>query len=116
MSLLLERVVLPITAVVFGRLGGSAIWMKMLGRMQLLVPVVVFVLCLVHFSLFRGLSSGVLFLLCRLIMGVHLGVDNLGVVRQVGRLLDGKTASRLAELIKDGDLALSSGAGHGSYF
>ena len=47
------------------------------------MPVVVFVLCLVHFSLFRGLSSGVLFLLCRLIMGVHLGVDNLGVVRQV---------------------------------
>ena len=37
---------------------------------------------------------------------VHLGVDNLGVVRHVGRLLDGKTASRLAELVKDGDLTL----------
>ena len=38
--------------------------------------------------------------------GVHLGVDNLGVVRHVGRLLDGKTASRPAELIEDGDLVL----------
>ena len=34
---------------------------------------------------------------------VHLGVDNLGVVRHVGRLLDGKTASRPAELVKDSD-------------
>ena len=31
--------------------------------------------------------------------GVHLGVDDLGVVRHVGRLLDGKTASRPAELV-----------------
>ena len=38
--------------------------------------------------------------------GVHLVVDNLGVVRHVGRLLDGKTASRPAELVKDGDLVL----------
>ena len=38
--------------------------------------------------------------------GVHLGVDNLGVVRHVGRLLDGKTASRPAELVKDEDLIL----------
>ena len=38
--------------------------------------------------------------------GVHLGVDNLGVVRHVGRLLDGRTASRPAELVKDGDLIL----------
>ena len=35
---------------------------------------------------------------------VHLGYDNLGVV--LGRLLDGKTASRPAELVKDGDLFL----------
>ena len=38
--------------------------------------------------------------------GVHLGVDNLGVVRHVGRLLDGSTASRPVELVKDGDLIL----------
>ena len=38
--------------------------------------------------------------------GVHLGVDNLGVVRHVGRLLDDKTASRPGELVKDGNLIL----------
>ena len=35
--------------------------------------------------------------------GVHLGVDNLGVVCHVGRLLDGRGTSRL---VKDGDLIL----------
>ena len=34
--------------------------------------------------------------------GVHLGVDNLGVVRHVGRLLNGKVGSRPAELVEDG--------------
>ena len=38
--------------------------------------------------------------------GIHLGVDNFGVFRNVGRLLDGKAASRPAELVKDGDLIL----------
>ena len=33
--------------------------------------------------------------------GVHLGVDNLGVVRRVGRLLNGIVGSRPAELVKD---------------
>ena len=41
--------------------------------------------------------------------GVHLGVDNLGVVRHVGRLLDGNVGSRPAELVKDGDLILLIG-------
>ena len=35
---------------------------------------------------------------------VHLGVDNLGVVRHVGRLLDGRCCSVPFELVKDGDL------------
>ena len=35
---------------------------------------------------------------------VHLGVDNLGVVRHVGRILDGKLSSRPCELLPDGDL------------
>ena len=35
---------------------------------------------------------------------VHLGVDNLGVVRHVGRLLDGRPGSVPFELLKDGDL------------
>ena len=41
--------------------------------------------------------------------GIHLGVDNLGVVRHVGRLLDGSVGSRPPELVKDGDLILLIG-------
>ena len=41
--------------------------------------------------------------------GIHLSVDNLGVVRHVGRLVDGNVGSRLAELVKDGDLILLVG-------
>ena len=37
---------------------------------------------------------------------VHLGVDNLGVVRHVGRLLDGCRSSKPFELVDDGDLLL----------
>ena len=37
---------------------------------------------------------------------VHLGVDTLGVVRHVGRLLDGCHGSVPFELVKDGDLLL----------
>ena len=37
---------------------------------------------------------------------VHLGVDNLGVVRHVGRLLDGRLGSIPFELLEDGDLLL----------
>ena len=37
---------------------------------------------------------------------VHLEVDNLGVVRHVGRLLDGHHGSVPLELVKDGDLLL----------
>ena len=35
---------------------------------------------------------------------VHLDIDNLGVVRHVGRLLDGRPGSIPFELLKDGDL------------
>ena len=37
---------------------------------------------------------------------VHLGVDNLGVVRHVGRLLNGHRASVPLEIVNDGDLLL----------
>ena len=37
---------------------------------------------------------------------VHLGVDNLGVVRYVGRLLDGRHGPTPFELVNDGDLLL----------
>ena len=59
-------------------------------------------------SLFRGLSSGVLYILGLTILELW----------HIGRLLDGKTASRPAELVKDGDLILPirlRGTGHGSY-
>ena len=37
---------------------------------------------------------------------VHLGVDNLGVVRHVGRLIDGRHGPTPFKLVKDGDLLL----------
>ena len=37
---------------------------------------------------------------------VHLVVDNIGVVRHVGRLLDGRRGSAPFELVNDGDLLL----------
>ena len=40
---------------------------------------------------------------------VHLVVDNLGVVRHVGRLLDGRQGSVPLELVNDGDLLLLLG-------
>ena len=40
---------------------------------------------------------------------VHLEEDNLGVVRHVGRLLDGRDGSIPFELVKDGDLLLLIG-------
>ena len=36
--------------------------------------------------------------------GAHLGVDNLNVVRHVGRLLDGGPGARPFDIVKDGDL------------
>ena len=39
-------------------------------------------------------------------VAVHLGVDNLSVVRHVGRLLDDNLGPCPAELVKDGDLIL----------
>ena len=47
-----------------------------------------------------------LFWLYNLLGAVHLGVDNLGVVRHVGRLLDGCPGSVPFDLLKDGDLLL----------
>ena len=38
--------------------------------------------------------------------GVHLGFDSLGVVRHVGKMLDGQVSSRPRELLQDGDLLL----------
>ena len=60
--------------------------------------------------------------MCRVILAlqssgaVHLGVDNLGVVRYVGRLLDGHHGSAPFKLVNDDYCqdASSLGSGHGS--
>ena len=39
-------------------------------------------------------------------IAVHIGVDNLGVVRHVGRLMDGSRGPIPFELVNDGDLLL----------
>ena len=57
-------------------------------------------------SVFRELNCGVSFLALQLADAVHLGVGNLGVVRHVGRLLDGHCGAAPFELVKDGDLLL----------
>ena len=56
----------------------------------------------------RGFCSvpGVSFLALQSSGAVHLGVDNLGVIRHVGLLLDGHHGSVPLELVKDGDLLL----------
>ena len=62
------------------------------------------------FNLFRGLRcvcvGGGVILALQSSSAVHLGVDNLGVVRHVGRLLDGCHGPVPFELVNDGDLLL----------
>ena len=69
----------------------------------ILRPAEVSVLFLGLFNLFRGLKCGVSL---QSSSAVHLGVDNLGVVRHVGRLLDGCHGPVPFELVNDGDLLL----------
>ena len=54
-------------------------------------------------SVQRAEMWGVIFAL-QISRAVHLGVDNLGVVRHVGRLLDGCRGPEPFELVNDGDL------------
>ena len=84
------------------------------GVVMLMVFVQVEMLCLVWvsvqflglFSLVKELTCGGVILVLQSSGAVHLGVDNLGVVRHVGRLLDGHHGSVPFELVKDGDLLL----------
>ena len=57
------------------------------------------------FSQSKGLKCGVSFWLGSQLM-LCTWVDNLGVVRHVGRLLDGRSSSTLLELVTDGDQVL----------
>ena len=68
--------------------------------------VVVFAPSLGLVSRFRELRCGLSFWLCSHLMLYTWGVDNLGVVRHVGRLLDGHHGSVPFELVSDGDLLL----------
>ena len=66
------------------------------------------VLCLslVLCKLFRGLSCGESFLLLSLLMLFTSELTILGVVRHVGRLLDGCSFAAPLELVTDGDLLI----------
>ena len=55
---------------------------------------------------FKGLRCGGVILALQSSDAVHLGVDSLGVVRHVGRLLNGHHGSTPLELVTDGDLLL----------
>ena len=89
---------------------GGDIWMTfgvMVGRVRLVED---FALFLGLFRLFRGLSYGVLFLLCRLMMGFILG---LTLFELYGMFAAFWVARLLLVLLSRLD-APSSGAGHGS--
>ena len=57
-------------------------------------------------NLFNELRCGVSILALLSSSAVYLGVDNLGIVRHVRRLLDGCPGSTPFELVNDGDLLL----------
>ena len=71
--------------------GGAILMMSWEGTGTVGLAMVI-VLFLVRYRLFRGLSSGS----HSCASGCYHGVDNLGVVRHVGRLLDGNVGSRPA--------------------
>ena len=74
--------------------------MAMLG----LSVAVLFFLSLEFCKLCNVLNSGVLMLLCSPYWPCHLGIDNLNVVRSIGRLLDADCLAKPLPLVKDGDL------------
>ena len=86
---------------------GGILMILVLLLMVCLLYVWVLALYLVLYRLFKGLSFGVCLLLAlQATNAVHLGVDNLNVVRHVGRLLDGFSGVRPLELVDDGDLII----------
>ena len=57
-------------------------------------------------DLSNGLRCGGVVLALQTSRAVHLGVDNLGVVRHVDRLLRGSRGPKPFELVNDGDILL----------
>ena len=100
----LELGFLPVVLAAFG-LGvlGSTL-MMMFREMELWPLAVDIVLFLVLCSLSKRAELWSVILALQASCGVHLGVDNLNVVRPVGRLLDGSPRARPFEILKDGDL------------
>ena len=102
---------LPVLDFLLIRLGVSGevvcgVMLMMFVLILIMVAAVVFVRSLGHFNLFRGLRCGGVILALQTSRAVHLGVDNLGVVRHVDRLLSGCRGSKPLELVDDGDLLL----------
>ena len=86
----------------FGLAGSGVIGMMVL-VMVLWFPPVVTAQFLGLCRLLKGLSFGGVILALQASDGVHLGGDNLGVVRHVGWILDGRVSSLPCELLPDGD-------------
>ena len=72
----------------------------------LLILVGLLFLCLVLCRLFRELNCGWFILALQSADAVHVGVDNLGVVRHVGRLFGDSHRSTPLELVTDGYLLI----------
>ena len=90
----------------FGTAGVGIIGMMMF-MMVLWFPLVeVSVLSLGPFQSVQRAEMWVVILTVQSSNAVHLGVDNLGVVRHVGRLLDGRHGPTPFERVQDGDLLL----------
>ena len=102
--LLLGLGFLLVSLFVYGLSGLGGMLMMVYREVVLFLPVVGIVLCLVLYSLFRGLSYGVSFLLCSpLVVCIWVLITSI-VVRHVGRMLDGCFGAQPFDVLKDGDL------------
>ena len=90
----------------FGLAGSGVIGMMMLVMVLWFPPVVVSAQFLGPLQTVRRAELWGVILALQASDGVHLGIDNMGVVRHIGRILDGRVSSRPCELLLDGDLLL----------
>ena len=102
--LLLVRIASPFGFVGFGLAGIGVIGMMMFMMVLWFPLVVVSYLFLGPLQTVQRAELWGVILALQAGDGIHLGVDNLGVVRHVGRILDGRPPSRPFELLPDGDL------------
>ena len=111
-SLVLDRITgvsssgagfLLINLLPIGIIGVGAMLIRF-ARLVIVRLVMDFALFLDLSSLFRELRCGGVILALQSSGAVHLGVDNLGVVRHIGRLPDDRHGPTPFELVNDGDL------------